>query len=146
MAEKTSKRLQIVLQLAKLKERQAAEKLASSIREVEAQQQQLEQLEQYKIEYGEQFQRRIDQSVSASQLSNFQNFYNNLEQVGDTQQERQVLVSQQRDQARRQWQQQYSRQKNMETLIERKYQEEQLELDNQVQREQDDRPPKGREF
>ncbi|WP_101759368.1 flagellar export protein FliJ [Oceanicoccus sp. KOV_DT_Chl] len=139
MAEKPSKRLQTVLRLAKLKEQQAAEKLANAIRLVQAQKAQLQQLDQYKAEYGNQFQQSVAQQLNVAKLANFQRFYHNLEQVGETQQERQVLAEQQQDQARALWQQQYSRHKNMQSLIERKQHQEQASEDKKLQREQDDR-------
>ena len=140
MAIKPSKRLQTVLRLAKLKEQRAAESLANSIREVAAHEQQQQQLEQYKVEYGDQFYRSLEGALTAGQLANFQRFYNELEFAGETQQERRVLAEEQQELARQQWQQQYARQKNMEALIERKEQLEQREEDNKLQREQDDRP------
>ena len=139
MKQKPSQRLQTVLKLAKLREQAAAEKLAESIRNVDTHSQQESQLQRYKKEYCKQFKGLGGDGVAAAQLSNFQSFYTSLEEVGDTQLERVRLAESQRDQARLQWQQQYSRQKNMQTLVEKKQQQEERELDNKLQREQDDR-------
>lgn len=139
MAQKPSERLQTVLKLARLKEQQAAEKLASSIRNASNQDQQLDQLQNYKGEYNNQFRRSVGEGVSALQLANFQRFYENLESVGETQRERKVLADRQREQARIQWQQLYARQQNLNALIESKQKQEDREQDKKLQREQDDR-------
>ncbi len=139
MTQKPSKRLQTVLKLARLKEQQAAEKLASCIRNAANHNQQLDQLQNYKGEYNNQFRRSVGEGVSALQLANFQRFYENLESVGETQRERKILADKQREQARLHWQQLYARQQNMNSLIESKQQQEERELEKKQQREQDDR-------
>jgi flagellar FliJ protein len=139
MRQKPSQRLQTVLKLAKLREQAAAEKLAQCIRDVDMHSQQETQLQLYKNEYCNQFKTLGVERISAAQVSNFQRFYTNLEEVETTQQERLRLAESQCEQARLKWQQQYSRQTNMQILVDKKQQQEERELDNKLQREQDDR-------
>ena len=145
MKQKTSQRLQTVLKLAQIKEQQAAEKLAASIRQLASDQQQEQQLVTYKQEYSAQFKYigadNQSEGVSAAQMANYQRFYGNLEAAGNTQHQQVELATQQQEQARALWQQQYSRQKNMEKLVQQKRQQEESELENKLQREQDDRRP-----
>lgn len=137
---KSSKRLQTVLKLAQLRQQRAAEQLGVMTRNAQAQQQQAEQLKHYQLDYNEHFKTLALQVTNAGQLRNFQGFYRNLEQVIDTQGERVILASNQREAARAKWQQLYAREKNMQSLIARKLAGEALEEDKKQQREQDDRP------
>lgn len=139
MRKTSSQRLKTVLKLAQLQERRAAERLADSIRNAEQESAQLDQLQKYKLEYTENFQSVGRAGVSAALLANYQQFYGNLEGAGNTQSERAVLASAQQEQARQQWQQQYARQNNMQSLIERKAMEEQRLKEVRSQKEQDDR-------
>ena len=139
MIQKTSHRLQTVLKLARLRQQLAAEQLGSMIQQADAQQQQVEQLKHYQLDYGEHLKVLGAKGASAGQLVNSQHFMDNLEQAVVTQQQRAVLAQDQREQARSHWQQQYSREKNMEALVERRQREEQLAVENRDQREQDDR-------
>ncbi len=139
--KKSSRRLQTVLKLAKLRQQLAAEQLGQMIRTADVHQQQVEQLKHYQQDYGENFKTLAGKDVSAEQLGNYQRFFGSLEQAVDTQQQRTILAEDQRELARRQWQQQYSRTRNMQALITRKQQEEEWELEKKRQREQDDRRP-----
>lgn len=138
MKQLVSHRLKTVLKLAQLRERQAALRLAESARNTELNTRQEQQLQQYKNEYCEQFKALANTQANAADLANYQRFYGNLQGAGDTQQERVALAVSQQEQARIQWQQQYARQKNMQSLIERKAKLEQRDTDNKLQRQQDD--------
>ena len=138
MKKPASQRLKTVLKLAQLRERQAAFRLAESARNTELYAQQGQQLQQYKDEYSEQFKSLAHTQANAANLENYQRFYGNLQDAGDTQQERVALAASQQEQARLKWQQQYARQKNMQSLIARKEKLEHRDADNKLQREQDD--------
>lgn len=138
MRKKSSERLQTVLKLAKLREQAAAVKLAENIRNVEQHQHQQQQIKQYQGEYTRQFQQPAQQKT-AGQLDNLLRFIGNLEQAADIQQQRSVLASEQLQQAKLQWQQLHGREKNMQTLIEKKQRQESWQEDNKVQRQLDDR-------
>ena len=144
--KKSSERLKTVLKLAKLRETLAAEKLAETIRNVNSQQQQGQQLQGFQKEYQKQFSAVAASGVSALTLMNYQCFYGSLEQAVEVQLQRLELSGSQRDQARADWQQYYSRQKNMEKLVDRKVTEEEQELEKKIQREQDDRGPSSPGF
>lgn len=138
MKKPASQRLKIVLKLARLRERQTAFGLAESVRNAERNVQQGQQLQQYKDEYREQFKSLAQTQANAADLENYQRFYGNLQDTGDTQQERVALAAAQQEQARIKWQQQYARQKNIQSLIARRVKLEQRDADNKLQREQDD--------
>ena len=134
-----SKRLQVVLELARLRERQAARELAERIRQAASHQQQQTQLQDYQQEYRQTFQQQAQQPQSIARLSNFRAFYSNLDQAIDTQQERLHLAQQQQQQARAQWQSRYARQQNLGELMQRLAAEEERERELKLQREMDDR-------
>jgi flagellar FliJ protein len=136
---KTSKRLKVVQRLAELRQQQAAEKLGQAVNEALSGQQQAEQLKSYQQEYSEQFKSSGAQGLSPMQLANYSRFFINLENAGKIQQERNTLIEDRLTQARLGWQKQYARQVNLESLIDKKSQQEQREEDNKQQREQDDR-------
>ena len=138
MATPPSERLSTVLKLARLREQQAALKLADTIREVQASQQQQQQLQHYKTEYSQHFKQRSS-GQSAAELANFQRFYAGLEQASDTQQQRTALADSQLEQARAEWQRLHGRGQNLQTLIANKQQQEDRRRDNREQRQLDDR-------
>jgi flagellar FliJ protein len=137
--KKPSERLQTVLMLAKLREQQAAEQLASAIRAAQQQQQQVEQLESFQREYNSQFAVAASAGASAQQLKNHQTFYGKLDSALSSQQSQLDAGSTQLDRAREHWQFHYAKQKNMPELVAKTRQLEiQIEEKN-AQREQDDR-------
>lgn len=138
--QKPSKRLQVVLKLARLREQRAAEELAQAIKKQTAQQQQQRQLQEYVRDYSDRSALLGERELQAAQLSNFQQFYAQLDSALDTQRQQLCLLEQQTESARQQWQQQYLRQKNLDALIEKKRLLEERALENKLQREQDDRP------
>jgi flagellar FliJ protein len=144
MTKKRSQRLQTVLRLAELKQQRAATQLAQSIRNTDAQQQQGQQLEVYQQEYTEQYREGGVKGIDAGKLQNFQRFFANLDNAFETQQQRIELSKGQQQQAREQWQQQYSRQQKMSDLVGRVEFEEEHQLEEKLQRELDDRYGKRR--
>jgi flagellar export protein FliJ len=139
MPKATSERLSVVLKLARLREQQAVLKLANMQRDMQASKQQQQQLQQYKSEYNQHFKQRSSSGQSAAELANFQRFYAGLEQASETQQQRTVLADSQLQQARAEWQRLHGREKNIQTLIASKQQQEDRQRDNREQRLLDDR-------
>lgn len=139
--KRPSQRLQTVLTLAKLREKLSAENLASKMRVAMTQKQQVEQLKSFQHEYSSQFKVLAESGASAQQLRNFQNFYGNLEQAVESSEQQQISSEDQQEIARKNWIYHYSKQKNMEGLIDRKQQQEEKELEKIQQREYDDRKP-----
>ena len=141
MAKKKSDRLKTVLWLAELKQKQAAEALAQSMSEVEAQQQQAQQLRDFQQEYKQQFQNNSGQSTGlpAQQLQNMHRFYGNLDSVIEVQQQQVELLNAQQEQLRDQWRQLYARQKNVEGMVDQAKLKEEQQQESKLQRELDDR-------
>lgn len=137
--KKRSERLQTVLRLAELRQQAAAEQLARSVQNAQAQQQQGEQLERYQQEYSEQYKSGASEGFNAQQLQNFQRFFSNLDSAMETQQETIALAKGQQQQSRDQWQQQYARQKKMAGLVDRVAFGEEQDEEKKLQRELDDR-------
>jgi len=125
--------------LAKLREQKAAEQLAAAIRTSGQQQQQVEQLQSFQLEYNSQFSETASAGASAQQLKNYQSFYGKLDQALLSQQSQQISGAEQLEQARKLWQYHYSKQKNMAELVEKKRKLERQTQEKQLQREQDDR-------
>ena len=136
---KPSQRLQTVLKLAKLRQKQAADHLSQSLQAVDAQEQQKQQLKSYQDDYNTQFKLQEKQPIDALRLNNYQHFFNNLENAVEAQNHRKESADKALELSRRQWQQLYSRQKNMESLVEAKRQCEAREEEKKIQRVFDDR-------
>lgn len=139
---KASKRLQVVLKLAELKQKSAAEALAARQQELNAMEQQRDQLNNFKSEYNKGFANKAGSVIDPNQLANYQRFYGSLEQVHETQGLKVQSAEYQQEMARKDWQSAYAREQNMRNLVERKQHEEQLIDDRKQQKEQDDRPIK----
>ena len=139
---KASKRLQVVLKLAEMKQQRAAEALAVSQKELDNMEQQREQLVGFKTEYNQGFLAKTGSTIHPSQLANYQRFYGNLEQVQTAQLLRVESAEYHQNQARSHWQACYAKEQNMRNLVEKKHHQEQLVDDRRLQKEQDDRPVK----
>lgn len=139
--DKRSDRLQTVLKLAQIRQRLAAEQLGEMTRNAQALEQQEDQLRHYQLDYGEHFKTLGSAGSTPGLLRNYQGFFQQLDRALDTQRERLVLARNQREASRRQWQNQYAREKNLEKLVQRTVQEEQQATEKKQQRELDDRPP-----
>lgn len=139
--QKRSRRLQTVVKLARLRQRLAAEQLGESSSNAESQQMQLQQLKRYQQDYGDNFKALAAAGSNPSQLINYQRFMANLDQAAVAQSQRAVLAEDQRERARADWQQLYSREKSLDKLVQRTRQEEDREEEGKRQREQDDRRP-----
>lgn len=139
--KRPSQRLQTVLTLAKRREKLAAENLANTIRAAMMQKRQIEQLKSFQQEYNGQFKSLSENGATPQQLRNFQNFYANLEQAVDSSEQQHTNSESQQEAARKDWIFHYSKQKNLEGLIDRKQEAEEKQLDKMEQREYDDRKP-----
>lgn len=84
MAQKRSKRLQIVVDLAHAAESQAARNLSTAQNELAAEQQRLSDIQNYYNGYEQQFQQRAIQ-IRASDLSNARSFLSHLDQARQAQ-------------------------------------------------------------
>ena len=143
---KASKRLQVVLKLAEMKQQRAAEALAATQKELDSLEQQKQQLLGFKAEYNSDFANKTGATISPNELANYQRFYGSLEQVQEAQVLRVESAQYHQDTARSHWQTCYAKEQNMRNLIEKKQQQEQLVDDRRQQKEQDDRPLKPSPF
>lgn len=143
-AKKSSQRLQVVLQLAHIKQQQAAERLAQATRALESSRQQTEQLISYQVEYNEQFTAKQGQALDAAQLRNYLRFYKDLDGAVISQQQRNEISDQNLDFHRKHWQKAYGREKNLESLIAEKKIIEAKQQDDKEQRALDDRSQQKR--
>jgi len=95
MAEqKRSGRLQPVARLAEDKEQRAVRKLGESRQNMWQQQQHLQELESYRIEYMEQLQDAARSGMKAAQLRHYQSFVSKLSEAIE-QQQKVILVAEQ---------------------------------------------------
>ena len=137
MGKKSSERLATVLKLAKMRQQLAAQVLAENIRNKTSHDEQLQQLQSFKDDYLDKFAQGVN--LTSSSLMNYQTFYGSLEKAVEMQAQRTVLSQNQLEQARKQWQSLYAREKNMESLIDKKIKIEEVEEEKKIQAEQDDR-------
>lgn len=144
--KKSSERLQVVLRLAQIKQRQAAERLAEAARSLAAHRQQAQQLQDYQGEYNQKFHQLSQQQMNSLELRNYQRFYNNLDEAIDTQHRRSDVCAEQLEFHRKHWQKEYGREKNMEKLIGQKQRLEEKQLESKLQRVLDDRSQRGNQF
>lgn len=137
--KKASDRLKVLLRLADMKEQNAARRLAADSEKLQQAQEQQRQLALYEKDYQQGFLERGSQSLSRQSLLNYQGFFRQLEHV-QTQQQRTVETrDREREAARQQWIEQYSRRKLLEQIRERRVALEQLKAEKKLQAELDDR-------
>lgn len=132
-----SKRMGAVLTLAERSEQQAAQALESARERVLAEKQQLEQLQQYRSQYLEEYQNRRD-GVRPAELIGYSSFIQRLELVLAEQEKKMLLLQQQLAERQQQWQQSYRKRKSIQELIVRLKQEENAALEQKLQRELDE--------
>lgn len=137
--QKRSARLQVLLQLARLREEGAARSLAEHSEKLQQAQRQSRQLEQYGEEYAQQYAARAAQPLAMRELRNFQGF---LRQLDDVQAQQLRAIEQrdaEREQARRQWLQLYQRRRVLDQIRARASAQEEAARERKLQSEFDDR-------
>lgn len=133
-----SRRLAVVLTLEQRKEQQALEQLGAARQQVEAQQQQIDDLNRYQQEYRDQIRNNQQGVVSVTRLQAWQAFISQLDQVLRQQQKQLDSLQHKLDEARRQWQIAWERRRGMEKYIETCRQQEQREQDLKEQKLSDE--------
>lgn len=137
--KKASDRLKVLLRLADMKEQNAARRLAADSEKLQQAQEQGRQLALYEKDYQQGFVDRGAQSLDRQSLLNYQGFFRQLEHV-QTQQQRTIETrDRERESARLQWIEQYSRRKLLEQIRARRVAMEQLKAEKKLQAELDDR-------
>lgn len=137
--KKPSDRLKVLLRLAEMKEQNAARRLAADSERLQQAQEQGRQLALYEKDYQQGYVDRGAQALTRQNLLNYQGFFRQLEQV-QTQQQRTIEHrDHEREAARQQWVEQYSRRKLLMQIRERRLAVEQMKAEKKFQAELDDR-------
>jgi flagellar FliJ protein len=136
--KKASQRLQVLLRLAEMKEQNAARQLAADSDRLQQAKEQGRQLALYEKDYQEGYVERGTQPLTRQHLLNYQGFFRQLEHV-QTQQQRTIEQrDREREAARLQWIEQYSRRRLLARVRERRLAQEQLKAEKKLQAEIDD--------
>lgn len=136
--KKPSQRLQVLLRLAEMKEQNAARELAAQSERLQQAQEQGRQLALYEKDYQQGFVERGAQTLNRQNLLNYQGFFRQLEFVQGQQQKTIEQRDSEREVARQQWVEQYSRRKLLTRIRERRLVQEQLKAEKKLQAEIDD--------
>lgn len=129
-----SKRLQVVLELAKRKEDEALKAMQSSQNNLNQQNEKLQELIRYQQEYQQALRDAFSTGATAANCATYQHF---LSQVGGAIEQQQLVVTlaeEQLNKARKHWQSLYEKQKGMGGLIDRFRDEEDLEIEKKEQK------------
>jgi len=137
---KSSRRLGPVARVARQHERNAARHLGDSLHEVEQQQKQLEDLVNYRDQYIAAFQAAGKEGLTAVQLRDFKLFLGRLDAAIMQQQQKLVASRQNCEQSHAEWHDKHGHSKMIDKVVENRKQTEDRKLNEQEQREQDDRP------
>lgn len=129
-----SRRLAVVLTLEERKEQEALEKLGEARKQVDAQQQQIDDLNRYQQEYRDHIRRNQQGVVSVSRLQAWQAFVTQLDQVLHQQHKQMDALQHRFEEARKQWQAAWERRRGMEKYIESCRLQEQREQDLREQK------------
>lgn len=137
--KKASQRLQVLLRLAEMREQNAARRLASDSERAQQAREQGRQLALYEQDYQQGFiERGPDQPLNRQSLLNYQGFFRQLEHVQTQQQKTIEQRDREREAARLQWVEQYSKRQLLIKIRERRLAQEQLKADKKLQAEIDD--------
>lgn len=129
-----SKRLQVVLELAKRKEDEALKAMQASQTNLNQQNEKLQELVRYQQEYQQALRNAFSSGATAANCATYQHF---LSQVGGAIEQQQLVVTlaeEQLDKARKHWQSLYEKQKGMGGLIDRFRDEEDVEIEKKEQK------------
>ncbi|OZB12845.1 MAG: flagellar export protein FliJ [Marinobacter sp. 34-60-7] len=133
-----SRRLQPVLALEERKEQEALERMGEARQQLEAQQQQVDNLERYQQEYRDQIRASQTGVVPVARLQAWQAFIAQLDLVIAQQQKQVQQAERVFEQRRREWQQAWERRRGMEKYIDSCRQQEQREQDVREQKQADE--------
>ena len=127
-------RLLPVIDMAKNEEREAAGKLAHYQGALQQAQQQLDNLQQYRDDYQQQWIDKGQTGVSGQWLMNYQRFLSQLEVAVEQQQKSLAWHEHNLNQARTVWQQAYARVEGLRKLVQRYRDDAQKTADKQEQK------------
>jgi len=136
---KRSKRLQVVLDLAERKRKQADQLLAEAQNRVLQDQQTLEQLQQYSCEYANNFYAAGASGVSVSQLHTHQAFMHKLRQAIAQQKKAREINEEQLERVKTYWKSVYGNFKAIDSLVDKARDEERIVQEKTQQKQLDER-------
>lgn len=137
MAAKRSERLKVVLQMALKAQQDVADLMAQQQQKIGVERDQLQQLQQYSLEYQQQVASN-NKGLRAQELISSRAFLQRLSNLQLNQQQKIQQLNAVIEQLTTEWQKRYHRRQSIEKLIERLKTEESAELDKQLQREIDE--------
>ena len=146
MAEKKSKRLAVVLNLAQTKEDVAARQLGEALNALEQGKQQLEMLNEYRNDNQEHIRQIGKNSATGSQLHRHQMFLQQIEAAISQQHDRLKVLTQRVEVIKKNWQQLHYRRKAIGDHVENVQREEERAAEKKIQTELDDRPFNPKSF
>ncbi|MDO6564680.1 flagellar export protein FliJ [Amphritea sp. 1_MG-2023] len=136
---KRSKRLQVVLDLAERKRKQADQWLSQSQAKVQQGEATLAQLQSYYADYANSFYEKGASGVSPGQIHTHQAFMQKLRVAAEQQENALKMDRQQLEQVTTHWQSAYQHFKSVEMLVEKLKGQESKEAERQLQKELDER-------
>lgn len=137
-----SVKLQPIAKISQQQERNAARSHGDSIRQVEQQQQQLNELINYRNQYLNAFRSAGESGLPASQMQDYRLFLSRLDDA-IAQQQQQVMNGQQQCEIKQEkWMHKRSRSKMVNKVVEKRQLTEHREMEKREQRELEDQPHK----
>ncbi len=137
-----STKLQPIAKINKQQERNAGRHHGETLRQAEQQQQQLQELINYRNHYSKAFQSASEAGLSVVQMQEYKLFIQRLDEA-ITQQKQHVTIGQsQCETSQKEWMNKRSRCKMIDKVIENRQQLEQQEMKKREQRELENRPHK----
>lgn len=139
MSQSRADRLSVVLDLAERQKQAADRYLADSQQRLQQAEAQQIQLQNYMLEYQQQFTQAGQQGLTTDQLMQHQAFIGRLEQAMRQQKETIRVAAQQLEQVKQHWQTVYARYKGIDKLTEKARLSERQLLDKREQQQIDER-------
>lgn len=136
---KSSQGLKPVASIAKAHERNAARLMGEMLRQAEAQQLQLETLNEYRKDYIKKFSAAAQVGLSAIQMQDYQVFINRLDTAIDQQKEQVAQSRQECEQSRDYWRSKYNHSEMIHKVVETRVQQEEKMKNSKELKEADDR-------
>ncbi|WP_151671527.1 flagellar export protein FliJ [Nitrincola schmidtii] len=146
MSKPRSERLGVVLGLAERQKEAADRYLAESQQRLQHAETQLIQLQDYMLEYQQQFTQAGQRGLTTDQLRQHQAFIGRLEQAMRQQHETIRVARQQLEQVKQYWQSVYARYKGIQKLTDKAVYSEQAVRDKREQQAIDERSQRNRGF
>ena len=134
----SSERLKVVLSLEEGKEQQALDAMNEVRGQWQAENDRLEELQQYQQDYHQQLRARQQGTVAVSRLQGWQSFIARLDLLIAEQRRRVAQAAERLEQARLRWQQAWERRRGMEKYIDTCRAQEQRDRDLAEQKQADE--------